>query len=138
LGRLGDSQCDIQVILDKDLPMVLGDHGQLRQLLDNLLTNAIRYGRGHDGCVIRVAAVHEDRNVVLSVADNGPGIAREHVPRLTERFYRVDPARSRETGGTGLGLAIVKHIVERHKGTLDIRSTPGAGTEVIVRLPATG
>ena len=65
----------------------------------------------------------------------GPGIPREHLPRLTERFYRVDPARSRKSGGTGLGLAIVKHIVERHRGTLDISSTMGVGTSVSVRLP---
>ncbi len=73
----------------------------------------------------------------LTVTDHGPGIAREHLPRLTERFYRVDNARSRESGGTGLGLAIVKHIVERHRGTLDIRSVVGEGTSVTVRLPAT-
>jgi two-component system phosphate regulon sensor histidine kinase PhoR len=69
------------------------------------------------------------------VTDHGPGILREHLPRVTERFYRVDDARSRESGGTGLGLAIVKHIVERHKGSLEIRSTPGVGTSVTVRLP---
>jgi two-component system phosphate regulon sensor histidine kinase PhoR len=74
--------------------------------------------------------------VSVTVADNGPGIAREHLPRLTERFYRVDPARSRESGGTGLGLSIVKHIIERHRGTLEIKSTVGEGTSVIVRLPA--
>jgi len=72
----------------------------------------------------------------LTVADHGPGIPREHLPRLTERFYRVDAARSRESGGTGLGLAIVKHIVERHKGALEIGSTIGFGTRVTVRLPA--
>ena len=71
------------------------------------------------------------------MTDHGPGIAREHLPRLTERFYRADNARSRESGGTGLGLAIVKHIVERHRGTLDIRSIVGEGTSVTVRLPAT-
>ncbi|HEX8937297.1 MAG TPA: ATP-binding protein, partial [Sphingomicrobium sp.] len=69
------------------------------------------------------------------ITDHGPGIAREHLPRVTERFYRVDPARSRESGGTGLGLAIVKHIIERHRGSLDIRSTLGVGTSVSVRLP---
>ena len=74
--------------------------------------------------------------MAISVSDHGPGIPREHLPRVTERFYRVDAARSRESGGTGLGLAIVKHIVERHRGTLDIKSTVGIGTTVTVRFPA--
>jgi two-component system phosphate regulon sensor histidine kinase PhoR len=73
--------------------------------------------------------------VQVAVADQGPGIAREHLPRLTERFYRVDAARSRESGGTGLGLAIVKHIVERHRGSLEIMSELGIGTTVAVRVP---
>ena len=73
--------------------------------------------------------------VRISVADQGEGIAAEHLPRLTERFYRVDPGRSRAVGGTGLGLAIVKHIVSRHRGRLDIRSKVGEGTTVLVSLP---
>ena len=86
-------------------------------------------------CAVEVRA--RSRSVsasVLIVSDQGDGIAPEHLPRLTERFYRVDSARSRESGGTGLGLAIVKHIVERHRGTLEIRSAPGRGTEVTVSL----
>ena len=82
-----------------------------------------------------IAASRGGRWVTLSVTDHGPGIPREHLPRVTERFYRVDAARSRESGGTGLGLAIVKHIVERHKGALEIKSTVGVGTSVSVRLP---
>ena len=74
--------------------------------------------------------------VRLSVEDQGDGIAPEHLPRLTERFYRVAPSRSRSLGGTGLGLAIVKHIIERHRGRLDIRSTPGEGTIVNALLPS--
>jgi two-component system phosphate regulon sensor histidine kinase PhoR len=73
--------------------------------------------------------------VTLSVADQGEGIAAEHIPRLTERFYRVDTSRSRSQGGTGLGLSIVKHIVERHRGRLSIESRPGEGTNVRVLLP---
>ena len=76
--------------------------------------------------------------MLLSVSDNGEGIAPQHLPRLTERFYRVDEARSRDSGGTGLGLAIVKHIVERHRGTLEIRSERGRGTEVRMRFPSAG
>ena len=74
------------------------------------------------------------QRVILIVGDEGEGIAAEHLPRLTERFYRVDSARSRESGGTGLGLAIVKHIVERHRGTLEIQSEPGKGTQVTVSI----
>lgn len=131
----GAEQCNIRLELEPDLPPVLGDRSQLIQLFDNLLTNAIRYGCGQSECAIRVAVVLDDGWIRLSVADNGPGIPREHLRRVTERFYRVDAARSRESGGTGLGLAIVKHIVERHKGTLEIISEVGEGTEVAVRLP---
>jgi two-component system phosphate regulon sensor histidine kinase PhoR len=129
-------ECPIEIDVAATLPPVRGDQGQLVQLLDNLLTNAFRYGCTEDGSPIRIAAEDQNEWVRLSVADRGPGIPRQHLPRLTERFYRVDAARSGETGGTGLGLAIVKHIVERHRGTLDIRSAEGEGTEVIVRLPA--
>jgi two-component system phosphate regulon sensor histidine kinase PhoR len=73
--------------------------------------------------------------VTIAVSDQGEGIAEEHIPRLTERFYRVDSARSRAMGGTGLGLSIVKHIVERHRGRLDINSKPGTGTVVKIFLP---
>ena len=83
-----------------------------------------------------MSATKTDGWVSLTVTDYGPGIPREHLPRVTERFYRVDAARSRESAGTGLGLAIVKHIIERHRGSLDIRSTVGVGTTVNVKLPA--
>ena len=92
-------------------------------------------GCERDVCSVRIAATVDGGFVRISVSDNGPGIPREHLRRVTERFYRVDAARSRDSGGTGLGLAIVKHIVERHRGTLDINSTIGEGTEVVVRLP---
>ncbi len=131
----GADICRIETQVDDDLPDVIADRGQMMQMLDNLLSNAIRYACLRGECAVRVAAKQDGRFVSLSVLDNGPGIPREHLRRVTERFYRVDPARSRESGGTGLGLAIVKHIVERHRGTLDIRSTVGEGTEVIVRLP---
>lgn len=131
----GKRSCEFNVELSDDLPPVRGDRAQLGQVLDNLISNALRYGCDHAGATIDIAARRSGDWVLLSVADHGPGIAREHLPRITERFYRVDAARSRESGGTGLGLAIVKHIIERHRGSLDIRSTQGVGTTVTVQLP---
>ncbi|MCW3796440.1 ATP-binding protein [Sphingomonas sp. BN140010] len=115
--------------------VVTGDAAQLVQLADNLVGNALRYGCSERSQLVTVTVSAGGGEAVLSVRDRGDGIAPRHLPRLTERFYRVDAARSRDSGGTGLGLAIVKHIVERHRGRLDIRSTPGRGTEVVVALP---
>jgi two-component system phosphate regulon sensor histidine kinase PhoR len=115
-------------------PVVLGDRAQLTQLIQNLVVNALKYGRPGDDVTVSFADAGPEM-LHVSVADRGDGIAPEHLPRLTERFYRVDPSRSRAMGGTGLGLAIVKHIVGRHRGRLDIRSTIGQGTEVSVYLP---
>jgi two-component system phosphate regulon sensor histidine kinase PhoR len=130
----GANQCSIQVDVEEGLPEVMGDAAQLGQMIDNLISNAVRYGCERDVCAVRIAATTDAGFVRISVSDNGPGIPREHLRRVTERFYRVDAARSRDSGGTGLGLAIVKHIVERHRGTLDINSNIGEGTEVVVRL----
>jgi len=127
--------CEFKVDVPPDLPAVRGDRAQLVQVLDNLISNAVRYGCDRQGSAVDITARRSGHWVVLSVTDHGPGVAREHLPRLTERFYRVDAARSRESGGTGLGLAIVKHIIERHRGSLEIRSTVGVGTRVTVRLP---
>ena len=134
----GAAGCELAVDVSKSLPPVRGDRAQLIQVLDNLIGNAIRYGCDRPGSKIHISAARDGGWVLLTVADHGPGIPREHIPRLTERFYRVDAARSRESGGTGLGLAIVKHVVERHRGTLEIKSTLGEGTSVAVRLPAVG
>ncbi len=117
-----------------------GDADQLRQVLTNLLENAIKYsGRGSDVTVRVSAPGYEPRvrgeGVTLEVIDSGPGIDPIHLPRLTERFYRVDNHRSREMGGTGLGLAIVKHIVNRHRGRLQVDSTMGQGSVFKVVLP---
>ncbi|MCL6742067.1 ATP-binding protein [Sphingomonas sp. RB56-2] len=125
----------IESDIDPKLPSIAGDFAQLLQLADNLIGNAIRYGCTDQACTIEVRVRSDGARVMFVVSDQGEGIAADHLPRLTERFYRVDSARSRESGGTGLGLAIVKHIVERHRGTLDIRSAPGRGTEVSVALP---
>ena len=131
----GADLCRIELEAADSLPQILADEAQLMQLLDNLMSNAIRYACHGTACAIQVSATADDGFVRVSVRDNGPGIPREHLRRVTERFYRVDAARSRESGGTGLGLAIVKHIVERHRGTLEIQSIVGEGTEVVVRLP---
>jgi two-component system phosphate regulon sensor histidine kinase PhoR len=114
--------------------LVPGDRSQLLQLIRNLVVNALKYGRAEAPVRVRLEDEGADE-IRLSVTDRGEGIAAEHLPRLTERFYRVDPGRSRAVGGTGLGLAIVKHIVSRHRGRLDIRSAVGEGTSVIVSLP---
>lgn len=113
---------------------VRGDKQQLEQLVRNLVDNAMKYGNPDLPVSVRLHPRGENR-VRLTVTDRGEGIAAEHIPHLTRRFYRTDPGRSRASGGTGLGLAIVKHIVERHRGRLDIESTPGEGTRVTVTLP---
>ena len=121
-----------------DLPDLPGDEDQLGQVLQNLVENAIKYGR--EGGRIELSASAASRagraGVQIAVQDDGPGIPPIHIPRLTERFYRVNTHRSRAAGGTGLGLAIVKHIVNRHRGNLRIDSTEGVGTTVTVWLPA--
>jgi two-component system phosphate regulon sensor histidine kinase PhoR len=114
--------------------LVSGDEIQLSQMLNNLVVNALKYGRPGTPVRIRLEEAAPDL-VRIGVIDQGDGIPAAHIPRLTERFYRVDPGRSRSVGGTGLGLAIVKHIVLRHRGRLDIQSEPGVGTTVSVSLP---
>jgi two-component system phosphate regulon sensor histidine kinase PhoR len=118
-----------------EVPRVRGDRAQLSQLLHNVVGNAIKYGREGTPVTIRVSP-ESGLMVRVAVSDRGEGIAPEHIPRLTERFYRVDSGRSRSLGGTGLGLAIVKHVVERHRGRLDIASIVGTGTTVTILLPA--
>ncbi len=120
--------------------LVKGDSHELEQVFRNLIQNAIKYGRegGKAGISLkRVQAMGSRRErIAVSVSDDGPGISEEHIPRLTERFYRVDTSASRQRGGTGLGLAIVKHIVMRHRGELDIASQLGRGSTFTVTLDA--
>ena len=130
----------IRANVDADTPHVLGDEDRLQQLLINLVDNAVKYTPEHGE--VRVEARFEpgsngDRGprAALTVSDTGCGIPEKDLPRLTERFYRVDKARSRELGGTGLGLAIVKHITQAHGGELKIESRLGKGTRVSVFLP---
>src|SRR5665213_3305343 len=129
-----------------ELPPVLGDADELVQVFQNLLDNALKYGA--EGTPIEIVVRPSTRilpgakpgerypGVAVAVRDHGTGIAREHLPRLTERFYRVDAARSRALGGTGLGLAIVKHIVSHHRGAFEIDSEPDQGSVFTVHLPA--
>jgi two-component system phosphate regulon sensor histidine kinase PhoR len=124
-----------------DAPAVVrGDRDELVQVFQNLVQNAIKYGKS--GGRIEVAVAHAEASgarparFTVSVTDDGPGIAPQHLPRLTERFYRVNVLASRERGGTGLGLAIVKHILNRHRGELNISSKMGHGSTFAVVLPA--
>jgi two-component system phosphate regulon sensor histidine kinase PhoR len=105
---------------------VYADRFRIRQVIVNLIVNSVKYGKEYGETKIRFYDVGE--NVMVEVADNGIGIGKEHLPRLFERFYRVDKSRSREQGGTGLGLAIVKHIIEAHNQSINVMSTEGAGT----------
>ena len=125
----------LKLVVNAASTMVRGDRRQLEQLIRNLADNALKYGDPELPVELTVAVV-PGAMVELTVRDHGPGIDAEHLPHLTRRFYRTDPGRSRAAGGTGLGLAIVKHIVERHRGRLDIVSATGEGTTVTVRLPA--
>jgi two-component system phosphate regulon sensor histidine kinase PhoR len=132
-----------------ELPTIPGDSDELTQAIQNLVDNAIKYSPDSGEVVVSFERIEDPvacreklqgirspkAMISLSVTDQGEGIAKEHIPRLTERFYRVDAARSRELGGTGLGLAIVKHIVNRHRGSLDVESTPGKGSSFTLFLP---
>ena len=138
--RLEADERTLTIVLDEQLPQVIADRDQILQVLHNLISNALKYG--HHGSPIMVrgellppAGVRAEAMVKVTVIDHGDGIAPEHLPRLTERFYRVDTSRSRSMGGTGLGLAIAKHIIERHRGSLDIVSRQGEGTRVGFLLP---
>ncbi|MDX2158941.1 MAG: ATP-binding protein [Hyphomicrobiaceae bacterium] len=127
----------LKLLAQPEVAEVRGDHDELVQVFANLVQNAIKYGRrgGSVEVTMREVGLGERRWVRVAVVDNGPGISEEHLPRLTERFYRVDDKSSREKGGTGLGLAIVKHILNRHGGELRIASKLGVGSTFTVDLP---
>jgi len=145
----------IDVRDEGDVPEIVGDSDQLTQVFQNLVSNAVKYSREETTVSVTIAVVDgrgvglagpprgdgnepDHRVVSIAVADHGEGIARVHLPRLTERFYRVDAARSRAMGGTGLGLAIVKHIMNRHRGRLQIESEVGVGSTFTVFFPVEG
>ncbi|MGY6030845.1 phosphate regulon sensor histidine kinase PhoR [Phytobacter sp. AG2a] len=129
---LSHNKHELEFVVDGALK-VLGNEEQLRSAISNLVYNAVNHTPA--GTHITVQWQRVAQGVQFSVEDNGPGISAEHIPRLTERFYRVDKARSRQTGGSGLGLAIVKHAVNHHDSKLEIQSTPGKGTRFSFMLP---
>ncbi len=130
---------EMEVTIEEEVPagqvIVRGDRDELVQVFDNLVENACKYGQSGKRVILRLNATTGSGPVSVSVIDFGPGIAPEHLPRLTERFYRVESDDGRRHRGTGLGLAIVKHIVTRHRARLQIESRPGAGAEFTVHFP---
>jgi len=125
-----------ELALEEIATPIIGDSDQLTQVLLNLISNAAKYADQDTTVVISTATdMKNPELLVVTIKDQGPGIAAEHLARLTERFYRVDTARSRKMGGTGLGLAIVKHILLRHDSALDIKSEVGVGTSFSFKLP---
>ena len=116
-------------------PKVKADSDQITQVLINLLGNAVKYADAQTKIHVSVSTHANSKHLIITIRDEGPGIAPEHLARLTERFYRIDTARSRKMGGTGLGLAIVKHILLRHSGQLEIKSVIGEGTSFAFKLP---
>ena len=122
-----------RLVTEVEVPSLRADPMAVRQIVTNLVENAIRHTPS--GGTITVYTRSEHGSVQLGVRDTGSGIPAEHLPRVFERFYRVDPARSRDAGGTGLGLAIVKHLVEAHGGTVSADSEPSGGTVVVASFP---
>lgn len=126
----------VQLRLPEEPVHVTGDRGQLYEVFENLIENAIKYGAEGESVEVELARIDRGGlHHMVSVIDHGPGVPPEHVPRMTERFYRIDAEASRKKKGTGLGLAIVKHIVHRHRGQVSIRSTLGEGLRVDILLP---
>jgi two-component system phosphate regulon sensor histidine kinase PhoR len=131
------SEADITVAINSQLNgvTVLGDKDELMQVFINLIHNGIKYGKNGGHVAVGIERVENGAPAIcITVADDGPGIATQHLPRLTERFYRVSDSPALERGGTGLGLAIVKHVVNRHRGELRINSQEGVGTKCTVVL----
>jgi two-component system phosphate regulon sensor histidine kinase PhoR len=143
-ARAREMNMSIEVDIPADIPVIRGDKDDLIKVFQNLIDNAVKYGADGTPVTVRARLMHKDippamagvrTAVAVAVEDRGEGIPPEHVPRLTERFYRVDTARSRQLGGTGLGLAIVKHVLNRHRGALVIDSKVGRGSTFSVYLP---
>ena len=123
----------VECYVTSNVPDVYGDRDGIEQVITNILTNSIKYTPENGSIKVYVGAVHDD--AYIKIIDNGIGIPKEDLPRVFERFYRVDKARSREMGGTGLGLPIAKEIIEENGGSIDIKSEVGKGTEVVIKVP---
>ena len=140
--RAAEKRIKIRLKVPQKPALVLGDADELTQVFQNLIENAIKYGRPGSTVTVEVRTstvsgkTGAEQRVMIAVVDEGEGISSEHLPRLTERFYRVDADRSRVMGGTGLGLAIVKHIASRHNGALSIKSSPGEGSTFTISIPS--
>ena len=128
--------CSAKMAHVKSLYLILvkADKFRIRQVLVNLITNSIKYGKENGTTFIELNYLNDD--VVIEISDNGDGIDEKHLPRIFERFYRIDKGRSREQGGTGLGLAIVKHIIEAHGKSIKVESREGKGTKFTFSLQA--
>ncbi|GLQ53192.1 two-component sensor histidine kinase [Devosia nitrariae] len=131
-----DASVEIALDIEAETAILTGDREQLYEVFENLIDNAVKYGASGGKVEVSLALASRPGYAhLVTVTDFGPGVAEEHVPRLTERFYRVDAESSRKKKGTGLGLAIVKHIITRHRGLMTIRSRPGEGMRIEVLLP---
>ena len=126
---------NVECYVTADVPPIQADKNGIERVILNVLSNAIKYTPEQGNIKVYVGFVYND--AYIKVIDNGIGIPKEDLSRIFERFYRVDKARSREMGGTGLGLSIAKEIIEQNKGSIDIKSEYGKGTEVVIRIPAT-
>ena len=123
----------IESNIEDDVYKMLGDRSRLIEIFTNLINNAYKYSEVET--VIKISLINKKNTFLFSIKDQGVGIPKKYISRITERFFRVDPARSKDGGGTGLGLAIVKHIVNQHRATMDIISTDGKGTEFTIEFP---
>lgn len=130
--RFKEKRIDLKLAIEDDLPQIQGDSFKLEQMLINLIDNAIKYTEKGE---VKITAQRLNHDIRIEIKDTGIGMAKEHLPRIFERFYVVDKSHSRKIGGTGLGLSIVKHIVLLHNGKIDVESTPGVGTKFIITLP---
>lgn len=132
IGKLKEKEVSLEIKASQEPVFIEGESDRIKQVFINLITNALTYTP--NGGRVTVNIMENEQTVDIAVQDSGIGIEEKELPRIFERFYRIDKARSRDSGGTGIGLAIVKHIIEVHKGKINVESTPGTGTTFTVTL----